>query len=162
MTCLPRRERHRISRLRSSLSATARHGGNPHFYFLPPVVPAPHPTGTFDPSLNPIISICRLPDCATEIVRFTRGSGTEKVTLSRSDEAYQVNWHTRTAGLPVGSRFRVRVLVSGQLLGFLDLEVISQGGRPPKLAEELLPLRQNHPALIRFRIEHGALLQPPK
>jgi len=35
----------------------ARNGGNPHFYWLPPLVPAPSPTGTFDPSSSPVVRI---------------------------------------------------------------------------------------------------------
>jgi len=33
----------------------ANNGGNPHFYWLPPLVPAPSPTGTFDPSSSPFV-----------------------------------------------------------------------------------------------------------
>ena len=33
--------------------------GNPHFYFLPPMVSAPRYAGTFDPALSPVVEICR-------------------------------------------------------------------------------------------------------
>lgn len=38
----------------------SREGGNPGFYFLPPLVRRPNPTGSFDPSLSPVVQICEL------------------------------------------------------------------------------------------------------
>src|SRR5687767_9927870 len=106
------------------------HGGNPHFYFLPPLVAAPHPTGAFDPTLNPTVRACPLPACATDLVAFTTGSGPGHVTIDVGEEAYRVNWHTRNAGLSVGGQYRVRVFVGTQLLGFLDLQVVPKQGPP--------------------------------
>ena len=34
------------------------HGGNEHFFFLPPMVDDPSPTGVFDGSLSPVVEIC--------------------------------------------------------------------------------------------------------
>src|SRR5215210_8375392 len=49
------------------------HGGNPHFFFLPPLVAAPVTSGSFDPTLSPTIKICTLPSCTADLVTFTMG-----------------------------------------------------------------------------------------
>src|SRR5437762_8380825 len=36
------------------------HGGNAHFYFLPPLVSSPAVTGTFDPNQAPLVVVCQL------------------------------------------------------------------------------------------------------
>src|SRR5262245_1736375 len=36
------------------------HGGLPHFFFLPPMVPPPPFTGVFDATLEPVVEICAL------------------------------------------------------------------------------------------------------
>jgi Tol biopolymer transport system component len=138
------------------------HGGNPHFYFLPPLVAAPHPTGAFDPTLNPTVRVCPLPACATDLVTFTTGSGPGQVTIDVGEEAYRVNWHTRNAGLSVGGQYRVRVFVGTQLLGFLDLQVVPKGGPPAAVPAGFVRLREGHPLLIKFRIEEGALAPAPE
>jgi Tol biopolymer transport system component len=136
-----------------------RHAGNPHFYFLPPLVRSPHPEGTFDPTLSPIVKVCRLPACAGDLASFTRGSGRENVAVDHGEEAYRVNWHTKMARLAPGDRLRIRVFVGTLLLGFLDIEVVAMSGRPSALPPDVVPLRRDHPLLIKFRIEQGALDQ---
>jgi Tol biopolymer transport system component len=132
------------------------HDGNPHFYFLPPLVQAPHPTGTFDPTLSPTVKVCRLPACATDVASFMSGRGPGKVTVH--GEAYRVEWHTKRAGLLVAGQYRVRVLVGPQQLGFFDFQVVPNRGRPAAVPAGFLRLRQGHPLLIRFRIEERALV----
>jgi Tol biopolymer transport system component len=136
-----------------------RHGGNSHFYFLPPLVRSPHPEGTFDPTLSPIVKVCQLPACAGDLASFTRGSGRENVAVDQGEEAYRVNWHTKMATLASGDRLRIRVFVGTLLLGFLDVEVVAKSGRLSALPPDVLPLRRDHPLLIKFRIEQGALDQ---
>ena len=138
----------------------AGHAGNPHFYFLPPLVRAPHPTGRFDPTLSPIVKVCLLPACATDVATFTRGRGPGKVTVH--GKAYRVTWHTKRAGLAVGRQYRVRVLVGPEQLGFLDFQVVPKHGRPVAVPAGFPRLRQDHPLLIRFRIEHGAVAPEAK
>jgi hypothetical protein len=38
----------------------AHNGGNPHFFFLPPLVRNPHANGDFNPHLLPVVEICAL------------------------------------------------------------------------------------------------------
>jgi TolB protein len=59
-----------------------------------------------------------------------------------------------------GQRYRLRVYVGAELLGYLDLEVVPKSGRRPHIPIGLLRLRDGHPLLIKFRIEKGALVQP--
>lgn len=133
------------------------HGGNPHFFFLPPLVRNTHSRGRFDPTLSPIVRVCRLPACAGDLASFDRGRGRDKITAGAN--AYTVNWHTKAAGLQSGDRLRIRVFVGPALLGFLDLEVVAKNGRPTRLPLDVVPLRRDHPLLIKFRIEQGALDQ---
>ena len=133
------------------------HSGNTHFYFLPPLVRAPHSTGRFDPTLSPIVKVCRLPGCATDVATFTSGRGSGKVTVH--GEAYTVTWHTKKAGLLVaGGQYRVRVFVGPQQLGFFDFQVVPKRARPAAVPAGFLRLRLGHPLLIRFRVEQGALV----
>jgi hypothetical protein len=133
------------------------HGGNPHFYFLPPLVAARHSTGAFDPTLSPTLRVCALPACSTDFVALTTGAGPGHVTIDVGEAAYRVNWHTKDAGLTVGGQYRVQVFVATQLLGFLDLQVVAKGGAPAALPAGFVRLREGHPLLIKFRIEEGAL-----
>ena len=72
--------------------ADAAHGvGHPHFYFLPPLVPNPSFSGTFDPTLGPLLAVdvCRVDAgaCVTPLIAsFTSSGGgvaTSGVTLLR-------------------------------------------------------------------------------
>ena len=76
------------------------HGGaNEHFYWLPPLVPAPSPTGTFDGSLAPAVRITEFA-AGTLVAEFTTttGPGSETVRVVPEDEHYIVNWHTSSRG----------------------------------------------------------------
>lgn len=137
----------------------ASHGGNPHFYFLPPLVRAPHPTGTFDATFEPTVRICPLPSCGTDLVTLASGRGPGMIHVAPEGGAYIVNWHTKGQGLVPGQRYRLRVYVGAQLLGYLDFEVVSRSDRPPRISNGFLRLRENHPVLIKFRVEEGALAQ---
>jgi TolB protein len=98
-----------------------------------------------------------LPACATNVATFISGSNPANERVHRAGEAYSVHWNTKAAGLQVNGRYRVRVYVETQLLGFFDFEVVSKRGRPSAVSAGFLRLRQGHPLVIRFRIENGAL-----
>jgi TolB protein len=137
----------------------AAHGGNPHFYFLPPLVSTPHPTGTFDPHLKPEVRVCPLPSCGPDLVTLVTGQGPEQIHVAGEGGAYLVNWHTRNQNLALGL-YRLRVYVGIQLLGYLDFEIVSNSGRAQHLPAGVLRIRETHPLLVKFRIEEGALAQP--
>lgn len=142
------------------------HSGNEHFYFLPPMVPAPDPGGAFDGSLSPEVQVCAWNGaaCTTMLALFTRdaGYGSESIRVSEADEHYVVNWHTAEIldDHPLGSGevYRVRILVDGRELGFADLAVVRNGrGLRNVNADEWVPLRQGRVLPIKFRIEEGAI-----
>ena len=133
--------------------------GNPHFFFLPPLVAPPKSSGTFDPTLHPEVRVCPLPACDRDLATFLTGSGPDQVSLDAGEQAYRINWHTRNARLVPGAGYRIRVYVGPQLLGFLDVQVTPKQGRPPAVPAGFVALRWQHPLLIRFRIELGALTQ---
>jgi hypothetical protein len=121
-------------------------GGNEHFFFLPPLVPAPSPTGTFAGSMDPVVQICEWTgtDCVfPPIAEFTTttGPGSEMVRVVPEDEHYIINWHPR--GLDQTKTYRVSVLYRIQEegiekeLGHVDVTVSSR----------TIP--------IKFRIEEG-------
>jgi hypothetical protein len=136
---------------------------NPHFYFLPPMVAAPTHTGTFDPSLSPVVQICAWTGtaCAEPLVAeytMTTGLGSETVRLVEADEHYLVNWHTDNYTLASESTYRIRVLVAGTELGYADLYVVTSGKDLNSAATgESFALRDGRTLPIKFRIEHGAL-----
>lgn len=143
--------------------ADGAHGGNSHFYFLPPMVSPPRPTGTFDPGVSPTVDICRLPSCASAIATFTTGSGPGQISVDVDEEVYRVNWHTKGAGLAPATAVRIRVLAGRVVLGYVDVYVLPQRGRLAEAPSNMVPLREGHPLLIKFRIEEGAVgVEPEK
>lgn len=142
------------------------HAGNERFYFLPSMVPAPDPSGTFDGSLSPEVQVCAWDgtSCTAMLALFNSaaGYGSETVRVSEADEHYVVNWHTGEIldahPLGAGEVYRVRVLVDGVELGFADLAV-GRSGRDLRNVNtnEFVPLKQGRTLAIKFRIEEGAL-----
>ena len=119
------------------------HGGNPHFYFLPPLAPDPRVvSGIFDPTFEPTVEVCRLEGAACEqgtTEQFsTAGTGSEVVRMVQADQLYIVNWRPRIERSST-SRYRIVVFVGGQELGRADI----------------LP-RSGTTFPIKFRIEQGA------
>lgn len=138
------------------------HGGNPHFFFLPPIVPAPSPTGTFDPDASPEVRICVINAgvCGTEIAAFslTSGTGGELVKLEVAGQQYQVNWHTNQFALDLSKQYRIRVLVGSQELGHADVNPIANGqGMKNVDTGENIALKDGSTLPIKFRIEVGAV-----
>lgn len=148
--------------------ADGAHGGNGHFYFLPPMVPAPSYSGTFDGSLEPWVEICVWStvahSCGANLETFTMttGSGSERVRVNPTDELYIVNWHTGyiLEDFPLGADevYRIRVLVGMRELGHADVQVAASM-RDLKTVDrdEFVPLKDGRTLPIKFRIEEGAL-----
>ena len=111
-------------------------GGNPDFFFLPPLVKNPSITGTFNPDLAPEVEVCHLvgDDCgdpATIVAYF--GPGEAQVRESH----YQVNWKTndpRQNLMPLDEDedYRIRVRLGEEILGYLDVDPRGRGGKPAK------------------------------
>jgi hypothetical protein len=136
------------------------HGGNPAFYFLPPLVPAPSYSGTFDGTQHPVVEICELAGtaCGAPVASFS-GSA---VTVSLTEGTYSVKWKFTTAGLNPAKLYRIQVVLASQVLGYADLVVVDNGGHL-KLVDKN---RYEVPTVggilqIKFRIERGAHSCPP-
>lgn len=143
-------------------------GGNPDFFFLPPLVPDPtgHENwddGGFNPNYSPEVRICpghptESCDGAGAVARFTmtQGTGSEVVRVSRDDEHYIVNWDT--GNVPDDTReYSIRVLVNGAELGFVDIILGSNRDlkemRNSKTGD-VVPLKDGRTVPIKFRIEY--------
>lgn len=139
----------------------ARHsGGNPRFFFLPPMVPDPAASGTFDPSLSPVVTICLWQNgtCAPGAVMYTMadGPGSETVRLDVGNQQYIVNWHTDTDGIVPGQVYRISVGANGIDLGFADVQVVGSGQDLRNVSTgEYVPLKDGRTLPIKFRIETG-------
>jgi hypothetical protein len=155
------------------ISDGAHEGGNPDFFFLPPLVPDPTgyenwDDGGFNPNYSPEVRIC--PGHPTEscvgtgaVARFTmtQGTGPEVVRVSEDDEHYIVNWDT--GNVPDDTReYSIRVLVNGAELGFVDIRLGSNKDlkemRNSKTGD-VVPLKDGRTVPIKFRIEY-ALCDP--
>src|SRR6266571_1166304 len=141
-------------------------GGNAHFFFLPPLVPAPSFSGVFDASLLPVVRICRWTGtaCATPpLAEFTTatGSGSEVVRVDPDAEQYIVNWHTGRFALDPALDYRIAVLVDGTELGHADVDVVASGRELRGVDRSRFVAVLNGQTLpIKFRIEQGALPPP--
>jgi hypothetical protein len=134
------------------------HGGNAHFYFLPPLVPAPTYTGTFDGTRSPVVDICPWDGiaCGPSIATFTMTTGPGSETVRVADEHYIVNWHTDEFPLITHQMYRITVSVGGTDLGYADV-VIAESGREAKsmTTGDTFGLKDGRTMPIKFRIEEG-------
>lgn len=146
----------------ASISDAVHESGNRHFYFLPPLVPDPTPTGEFDGSLTPVVQVCEWVGvaCGPVIAEFTMtsGTGSQVVRVVPEEEHYIVNWHTDQFGLDPAKTYRIRVIVDGAELGHADVDVV-ESGREVRNVETgaFVPLVDGTTLPISFRIEEGAL-----
>ena len=147
----------------TSIADAVHESGNAHFYFLPPLVPAPATSGTFDASLAPVVQICEWTStgCATPLVaQFTATSspGAETVRLVLADELYVVNWRTDQFAVDPGRVYRIRVIVAGTELGHADVAVVGTAKEVKNInTGEFVPLVDGRTLPIKFRIERGAV-----
>jgi hypothetical protein len=139
----------------SAAIADGAHGGNPSFFFLPPMVSSPTTTGVFNPILAPVVTICQVVnDACVAGTTFSPGA----VTLDLANQQYQVNWATDPTTVNLSATYRITVLVNAQELGFADVQPVSNGSQLKKLdTGELIGLVDGRTLPIKFRIELGAL-----
>ena len=134
------------------ISDGAHSGGNPHFFFLPPMVRQPTYSGTFDGSLSPVVEITQ---GASSLVSLN-------TTIDLSTETYQANWHAGDYDLDPALTYRISVLVGAQVLGFADVDVVSRGSELKDVATgDYIGLVDGRTLPIKFRIEQGAIQTLP-
>ncbi|MFN2571696.1 MAG: hypothetical protein ABR537_08815 [Gemmatimonadales bacterium] len=147
------------------------HQGNPDFFFLPPLFKNPNTDAHFEPTafnarLRPAVEICELgaPASTTDNSRECIGGAALKrfdpsaVTVSLTDQQYQVNWKTDEKPLDPAKFYRIRVLVGSAVLGFADIDPVSSSKELKNVqTNEYIPLLDGRTLPIKFRIESGAL-----
>lgn len=124
------------------------------FTFLPPLVHHPVFNGVFQPGLAPVVQIDLLgaggqPPTPTATLTDVREEG----------EAYAVLWKTRHFDLDPHRIYRLRVLLDGDELGSVDVEVLSSSQCRNRHTGDVFPLHDGRTLPIRFwiakAIPHG-------
>jgi hypothetical protein len=145
--------------------------GNPHFFFLSPLVEGPVYSGVADISLKPVVTVCNITGqdpawnpadglCSDILVEFSMDAADPNDQLSVGDESYSVVWKTDRYPAPEGETFRIAVSILDRTLGWLDATsyppsvFASFTGTDP---EGNVAISSNGSANIKFRIEDGAL-----
>lgn len=154
------------------ISDGAHPGGNPDFFFLPPLVrnPDQHPNfdaGAFDVGVEPSVLICMLdgPNCAAlqpdgfPLVFTMSGSpGSRSIMVNAEEEHYIAVWHAGDFDLDPAGFYRIAVLASGTELGLIDIQPVAKGGDLRNVnTGEYIGLVASRTLPIRFRIERGAV-----
>ena len=146
--------------------------GNPHFFFLPPLVKQPTSAGTSDPTASPTVLVCEwvsapgAPNrCGDVIALFTMAAtaGSESIQYDAESETYAVNWKTDrcvtgACALDPQKQYRIRVLIGATELGHADVDVVSNGNELKNVeTSRYIPLLGGRTLPIKFRIERGAV-----
>lgn len=157
VACTPATDPSQAGRIAASISDGAT-GGNRHFYWLPPLVAVPSPTGAFDATLSPIVTITE-GAAGVEIARFTMttGQGSETVRVDAAAEQYVVDWRTSQFSLNAHITYRIHVLVNQVELGHADVGVVPSDRELENVdTQQEIALLAGRTLPIRFRIELGA------
>ena len=145
------------------------HHGNPDFFFLPPMFGSPSKDPNFEPTafngtLRPAVEICELGAPAADLTRVCVAGAPIKrfapgaVNVSLTDQQYWVNWDTKAQVLDVNKFYRIEVLVGSTVLGFADVDPVSNGSQLKNVqTNEYIGLIDGRTLPIKFRIEDGAL-----
>lgn len=152
------------------ISDGSRAGGNPDFFFLPPLVPEPSGDSDYEPAefnagWKPVVQVCRLGDnleagCTSGVLRTWQGA---EVQVSAADQQYQAQIDTRESWALEGN-YRVSVYLPGKTpkrLGFVDLALLpSQQAVRNARTNDLVALQDGRTLPLKFRIENGASVSP--
>lgn len=140
-------------------------GGNPHFFFLPPLVSQPSFSGVFNPLLQPVVDICQLNTSVTPAVCDTRPGAPADIilgpVLDATGQTYHVNWDTGQPAISTTQFYRIQVFGSpgGLLLGFADMDPVANGSQLKNVnTGQYIGLVDGRTLPIKFRIENGAFL----
>jgi hypothetical protein len=147
---------------RFEIQDASHNAGNPRFYFLPPLVDQPSPTGDPDPSLLPFLAVevcpVTLGECLGDPVTTITATSTpvsNGITVNENAE-YVARWKTLGTGLEPGIEYRIKVSAMGLELGHIDL--VAQRMHQQIPVEGTFVIGRTLP--IRFRVERGAVLLP--
>jgi hypothetical protein len=145
-------------------------GGNPHFYWLPPMVKRPRPEGVFDASVASVVAveICEIPGEGAACLPngeqpdgypLRSGDGFFEDVLLMEDQKgqwYQTNWQTASLNGDLPKYFRVAVLLGEAEIGYADVYygTRQQVKNPP--SKTVIPLKEGTTLPVKFLIEEGA------
>ena len=150
-----------------AISDGANGGGNPGFFFLPPLVPDPSNNVEFGDApaatVSPVVRICRLASdptlgpttCVQEITSFS-GSA---ITLTNG--VYQVNWDTKATELSTTAFYRMSVYVGTQMLGFADVDPVTPREMRNPRSGDVFSLLDGRTLPIKFVVEQDGLCTGP-
>ena len=149
----------------SALLSDGAHGGNPDFFFLPPLAgdPSSSPyfeSGKFNGRLRPVMAVFKGTDQCSVSNRKRMVYGPTVVAVSLTQEMYQIGWNTDN--LRAGTTYRLCIFGSaaGKWLGFVDLTPVS-GGLKNVQTGQVIKFQQGRVVPVKFRIERGALSYDP-
>jgi len=138
---------------------------NPHFYFLPPLVPSPDFDGTFDPNLLPYLSVQvsgpfdddGVAVCSSSPA-FTFGAA-DGLEVDAVNQRYSFSWNTPKS-LRRDKVYRLCVVLDvpgavADTLGFRDVSPTQGGGSVAEDPVYLFNLGSN--LAVKFRVELGVL-----
>ncbi len=146
-----------------AISDGANGGGNPGFFFLPPLVRDPSGNAEFGDAppaaVQPVVRICRLSGdptlgpttCVEEIASF---SGT---AIKVSGGVYQVNWDTKASVLSTTAFYRMSVYVGTQMLGFADVDPVTPREMRNPRSGDVFALLDGRTLPIKFVVEQDGL-----
>jgi hypothetical protein len=162
----------------SMIISDGAHGGNPDFFFLPPLLPNPsnspnYETGRANTRLGSglTVEICELQappinaqglpvatDCIAGPPLKKFPAGTVKLADSGNDGFYMAQWKPSESNLVLSKYYRIKVLLEGSTvpLGAADLDpVANQKELKNVLTGEVIPLTADGTLPIKFRVEKG-------
>ena len=146
-----------------AISDGAHGGGNPGFFFLPPLVADPSGNPEYGDAavavVSPVVSICRLAGdptlgptmCAEQVLSL---SGSQ---ISFVDGKYQVNWDTKSTELSTTAFYRLSVYVGTQMLGFADVDPVTSREMRNIRSGEVFQLVDGRTLPIKFVVEEDGL-----
>ncbi|HJQ53490.1 MAG TPA: hypothetical protein VJ825_06575, partial [Gemmatimonadaceae bacterium] len=162
----------------SKMISDGAHGGNPDFFFLPPMVADPskdpnYEAGQFNSTIGPSLSveICQLStspvdaagqpvvtDCAVGVPLVKKFPAGTVSLQNPPDGFYQVVWNAGASNLDVTMFYRIKVLAEGSStpFGVADIDAVSNMKELRNARTgETIPLNENSSLPIKFRIEHA-------
>jgi hypothetical protein len=158
----------------AGLISDGAHGGNPDFFFLPPMVPNPvndpnYEAGKFNGSLASrlAVEICLLDKSPLDtqgnpaacVGPLVKKFGAGEVQLQDgTDGHYQVLWKTRESNLDLTSYYRIQVLIEGSeaVFGLADVDPMENKSQLKNARTgEVIALIDDSTLPIKFRIENG-------
>lgn len=138
------------------------HEGRSGFLFLPPLVPEAQRTGEFEPGLEPEVRIDKVTEQGTfrsNFATFTATPGRDRnaVLLNRSARYYVLRWRV-TGNIQRPERLRVRVLVRGVELGFVEFQLVASRAQYDNFDRSVaLPLLRGDTLAFKFWIAKHAV-----